>query len=100
MKCGTCKYSRLQFASKAQLECHRHAPAPYNAMTFRLGELIRDCAWSLRKMANIETTKDDDDVWYEVTEGLSYAVWPEVERDDWCAEWAKKIPKKIKKNKE
>jgi hypothetical protein len=90
MNCGTCKYSRPEFANESQLECHRRAPAPYNAMVFRLGELIRDCAWSLRKTANIETTSDDFDVWNEVTEAPDYALWPKVERDEWCGDWAEK----------
>lgn len=84
--CGNCKYSRPEFAGE-DLKCHRHAPAPYNAMVFHLGELIRDCAWSLRQAHNIENPDKYDEVNRDVTEGPDYAVWPKVERDDWCAEW-------------
>jgi hypothetical protein len=85
--CGNCKYARPQFANEKQLECHRHAPVPYNAMVFCLGELIRDCAWSLRVAHNVEEPSEHDQLRNDVTEAPDYAVWPKIERDDWCAEW-------------
>lgn len=85
--CGNCKYSRGKFAEEGTLQCRRHAPAPYNALVFSLGDLIRDCAWSLRIAHNIEEPSKHDVVANEITEVPDYAVWPVVERDEWCGEW-------------
>jgi hypothetical protein len=84
--CGNCKNARPAFASE-RLECHRHAPAPYNALVFYISELLRDCAWSLRSAHNIEEPWEHDDLRSEATEAPDHAVWPTIERDDWCAEW-------------
>jgi hypothetical protein len=83
--CDNCRFMKLRVDKKRQ--CLRHAPQPYNAMLFYLGELLRDVAWSVRASANIEAPSKDDELNKEATEVWDYAVWPEVEPDDWCGEW-------------
>jgi hypothetical protein len=59
-------------------------------MIFRLGEILRDIAWNYRVVHEIPTDEKqglDSDITEEVTEATDYAVWPEVETDDWCGEW-------------
>jgi hypothetical protein len=92
--CGNCKYARPQFANERQLTCHCHAPEPFNAIVYRLGELIRDCAWSLRQGNNIEEPSENDDLRDDVTEAPHYTIWSEVERDEWCGEWKPKRKRK------
>jgi hypothetical protein len=85
-RCDNCRFARVRGADKKR-QCLRHAPQPYNAMIFYFGELLRDVAWSTRALANIETPSEHDDLSKEATEAKDYAVWPEVELDDWCGEW-------------
>jgi len=71
-------------------ECRRRAPAPFNAREFFFHELLRDIAWSGRVLAHVPLPKDDDkdDELSSISSEVNrYAVWPEVDRDDWCGEW-------------
>jgi hypothetical protein len=93
--CNNCRFVYLQVDEK--LQCRRRAPLPYNAQLFHLSELVRDIAWSARRAANIEEPKEDEDddmgLNKEATEAFDYAVWPEIERDDWCGEWSRRKQK-------
>jgi hypothetical protein len=93
--CDNCRYAYRQVDNKHQ--CRRRAPQPYAANIFQLGELLRDVAWSVRVIGNMPVPDDDDEktakevpseIRDEFTEAGDYAVWPEVERDDWCGEWS------------
>lgn len=86
--CENCRYVRTKNGERS-LACHRRAPLPYNAMVFYVAELIRDIAWIIHNNELGEPEKHDD-VGKEATEANDYAVWPEVEVDDWCGEWRQK----------
>src|SRR5262245_46506662 len=87
--CDTCRF--IYRAIDDKLQCRRRAPQPYNAMTFRLGEILRDIAWNYRVVHEIPTDEKnpvDQEITDDITEGPDYAIWPEVERDEWCGEWS------------
>lgn len=88
--CQNCRYAKPRFAAENDLECHRRAPLPYNALVFHLGELIRDIAWNIYVKEMGEKPDKYSELQRETTEAGDYAVWPQVERDDFCGEWEKK----------
>ena len=71
-------------------ECHRRAPLPHNALIYYLGELFRDIAWSQHTIAGLDPPSQHDDLNKEMTEATHYAVWPEVDPDEWCGEWGRR----------
>lgn len=82
--CENCRYAQ-PFGDR--LTCHRRAPVPYNALVFHIGELIRDIAWIIHVKEMGEEPDKYSELRKEATEASDYAVWPEVERDDFCGEW-------------
>jgi hypothetical protein len=84
-ECSNCHYLRKIWTHKS--ECHRRAPIPVDAYRFYIGELLRDLAWCVHVMSNVEAPSKYDDINKEATEAVDYAMWPEVELDDWCGEW-------------
>lgn len=85
--CENCQYSRARIDGGDRLQCHRRAPEPYNALVFHIGELIRDIAWNIYIEKIGEEPDKYSDLQKEATEANDYAVWPEVDHDDFCGEW-------------
>jgi hypothetical protein len=93
MRCGDCKFYMFRDAEGLPIEqCRRHAPSTYPAMRFTHTELVRDIAWSLRAIAEIEPPDDPrDDLNIEATEQTdSGERWPYADEDDWCGEFQPK----------
>lgn len=89
--CENCRYARPKFAGAAsEFECHRKAPAPWDAFAFHLADLVRDIAWNIHVKIYEKAPEEDSDVAKEVTEAATYSIWPQVEIDDWCGEWEPK----------
>lgn len=87
--CENCMYAKPKFADESKLTCHRRAPLPYNSLVFHIGELIRNIAWNIYVKELEEEPDKLSELQIETTEAGDYAVWPEVERDDFCGEWEK-----------
>jgi hypothetical protein len=82
--CKNCRY----FAHNHS-ECRRHAPRGARGLNYHNSELLRDVAWSMRNMANIEAPKEDDTSDDLNIEAYQLSLrWPFVEDTDWCGEFS------------
>lgn len=85
--CENCRYSRPKGDASYGFECRRQAPAPYNALAFHFGDLIREVGWIIHIQAMGKDPEEVSDLRNETTEAGDYAVWPAVNGDEWCGEW-------------
>jgi len=83
-RCGDCDFYHVD-----NEECRRHAPTRRNRMLdYHNSELLRDIAWSVRTMANIEEPGKYDEM---NDEPEMFSKWPYMDENDWCGEFVKRV---------
>lgn len=92
-RCDTCRYWRVRegtqshHADDVEGDCRRRAPQPFNYLLFHELELLREMAWTLRALADLEEPPRYDVLHTEAMSAMEAASWPRVNGDGWCGEW-------------